>query len=516
MTSTQFHNPVLHGFYPDPSICSVGRDFYLVNSTFSYFPGIPIFHSQDLAHWEQIGNALTDNLQVNLLGNDDHEGIYAPSIRYYQGTYYIIADHETQKNHAGMFIITAKDPRGPWSKPTFIKGADGIDPSLFFDNGKCYFVVTHDNSEGSKYFGDNEIYLAEIDLETKQFISKKKPLWRGALRNVTWPEGPHLYKHGNYYYLLIAESGTESHHAMTIARSQSIAGPYEGNPNNPIMTHRFLGENYPVQNVGHGDFVKSFDGNWYFVCLGSRKFKGYVNTGRETFIGRVVWEDDWPVLNPGVGKLEESGVIDLPKKEMVKPSSVIDFDQDKFDLRCLFLRNPKKQNYIPQKDGSITLLGSKNELSGTESPTFLGIRESSVNSYFSIQMGKADLEGGQFGIAVYQNRTHFITFMLKAVHQYFELVVQKNVDGVVSVIASKQLQVMPRGLIVRQKGDQLMVGIFSEKDGQYEWLQQRVNTQFLSTEVAGGFVGCVVGTYFPNENNLGKVQVTKIETDNCY
>lgn len=514
-TRTVFHNPVLHGFYPDPSICAVGSDFYLVNSTFSYFPGIPIFHSRDLVHWEQIGNALTKNLQVNLTGNDDHEGIYAPSIRYYQGTYYIIADHETQANRAGMFIITARDPKGPWSNPTYIKGADGIDPSLFFDNGKCYFVATHDNSMGSKYFGDNELYLAEIDLASKQFISDKKPLWRGALRHVTWPEGPHLYKHNGYYYLLIAESGTEEHHAMTIARSKKIDGPYEGNPNNPIMTHRFLGAEYPVQNVGHGDFVQASTGDWYFVCLGSRKYHGFVNTGRETFVGHIKWEDDWPVLNPGVGHLEENGVIDLPSVSVKQPETDITFDSSKRDLRLLFLRNPQRQSYLQQNDG-LLLTGSSNTLAETQSPTFVGVRQSSVNAFMRVKFGEMNLGSGQIGLTVYQNRTHFVTFMVKQDEKEISATVSQVNDSETNEVAKILLTELPHEMVIRQKGNDLFFGLPSKFDGVVDWLDETVDTHFLSTEVAGGFVGCVMGVYFVDKANSGTALLESISTNNCY
>lgn len=513
MEKTILKNPILHGFYPDPSICSVNGKFYLVNSTFSYFPGIPVFESEDLVHWKQIGNALNRAEQVTLNGNTDNEGIYAPTIRYYRGKFYIIADHETSTNKAGMFIITAEDPKGPWSDPTYIEGADGIDPSLFMENGHFYFTATHGNSKGSKFFGDNELYLAEIDPESKQLISKKIPLWNGAMRNVPWPEGPHIYKHNSFYYLLIAEAGTESHHAMTIARSKKITGPYEGCPNNPIMTHRFLGKNYPIKNVGHGDFVKSSLGDWYFVCLASEQYKDYVNTGRETFLGKVVWEDDWPVLNPGKGKILSQDEINLLPKKYPESSSNIAFDKED-DLRLIYLKNPVMSNY-QRKNGKLHLIGSKNKLSGKESPTFVGIRESSLDSFFTVNLGEVRLNSGHFCLADYQNNTHYVLFGIKKNNDRYRLFVKRVNNDQEEIVYSQDMQGVPECLTLRQRQLTLCFGYRLTNDSETRWTDCRINTDFLSTEVAGGFLGCVCGMYLYGTTDES-VNVKSIDTSNSY
>ena len=200
-------NPVLSGFYPDPSICRVGEDYYMVNSSFAYFPGIPVFHSRDLAHWEQIGNALDREEQLPLSGSEISRGIFAPTIRYHEGTYYIIT---TNVDHGGNFVITAQDPKGPWSVPHYLgDAAEGIDPSLFFDeDGKCYYVGTRPNPSGVRHNGDWEIWIEELDLHAMCLKGAGTAVWKGALKDCIWPEGPHLYKKDGWYYLMIAEGGT--------------------------------------------------------------------------------------------------------------------------------------------------------------------------------------------------------------------------------------------------------------------------------------------------------------------
>lgn len=279
-------NPIMQGFYPDPSICAVGGDYYLINSTFAYFPGLPIMHSRDLAHWEQIGNAMHRESQLPLEGAGHSAGLFAPTIRYHGGRFYVIC---TNVSHGGNYVVTAENPEGPWSEPSYIKGAEGIDPSLFFDDdGKCYYIGTHPNPEGCKYNGDWYIWIQELDLETMRLVGEKKDVWNGAMRNVIWPEGPHLYKKDGYYYIMNAEGGTGPDHAVTVCRSRDLWGPYENNPCNPILTHRHLGKKYPIRYVGHGDMIETPEGSWYMVMLAVRPKEGYTTMGRETFLAKVV------------------------------------------------------------------------------------------------------------------------------------------------------------------------------------------------------------------------------------
>ncbi|MCP0887027.1 glycoside hydrolase family 43 protein [Ligilactobacillus sp. WILCCON 0076] len=492
MKAINFKNPIIKGFHPDPSICAVGKNFYLVNSTFSYFPGIPIFHSTDLVHWKQIGNALTRKSQVDLSNNEDSEGIYAPTIRFHNGLFYIISSNEA---HGGVFIITATNPKGPWSDPTFIKDADGIDPSLYFENKKIFYVGTHNNSKGTKFFGDNEIYLVELNTTTLQFKGKVIPLWNGALRNVVWPEGPHIYKKGGYYYLLIAEGGTESHHSITIARSKELTGPYESNPDNPILTHRNMGNKYNVANVGHGDFVKAFTNDWYFVCLGSRKCENVVNTGRETFLGHISWENNWPVLNPGMGILEKYGKIFLPENNISEPRKTINFSNQKFDNRLLFLRNPKEEKYKFNINGNLVMKSSNVKLSDLDSPTFIGLRQCSMFGTFEASFGEIHLLDSELGLTIYQNHKNNLNFFVKKEKIGYSLNLAKFRDGTNQILLTKPLNITVNKLIVKQNAQQTTFGYVLRNSQDYHWFNIKVDTKFLSTEIAGGFTGCVRGIY---------------------
>lgn len=354
MNNKTLRNPILPGFYPDPSICRVDDDFFMVTSSFSLFPGIPIFHSTDLIHWEQIGHVLDRQSQLHVTSDHLTGGIMAPTIRFHNGTFYVIGTNFSDK---GNFIVTAKDPSGPWSEPHWLPDAPGIDPSLFFDDdGKAYFTGTRRDRMPEGNLGEQVIWVSEIDLEKMCLVGESKTIWGGALKNCASPEAPHLYKKDGYYYLVIAEGGTEHFHAVTVARSRSVFGEYEGYAGNPIMTHRHLGKMYPICNVGHADFVELKNGDWYAVMLGSRLVCGYhKNLGRETFIAPVAWEDGWPVISPGTGKVEWSyPAPDLPPFSP-KPVPVRDdFDADRLGLDWVFFGTPYEDFYA-LKDSKLIL-----------------------------------------------------------------------------------------------------------------------------------------------------------------
>lgn len=296
----QINNPILGGFYPDPSICRVGEDFYMITSTFEMFPGLPVFHSKDLVHWEQLCYACDRPSQLYLSANVIAGGVMAPTIRYYDGLFYIINANFCD---AGNFIVTAKDPAGPWSEPYWLPDVQGIDASLFFDDDGKAYVLGLGNGPDNK----RGVYICEFDIHAMKTIGEKNFIWNSALRNAASPEAPHIYKKNGYYYLVIAEGGTEHYHAVTVARSRELFGWYEGNPGNPIMTHRHLGWMYPICNTGHADLVELESGEWYAVMLASRLIEGYhKNLGRETYIVPVIWEKDWPIMSPGTGRIEWS------------------------------------------------------------------------------------------------------------------------------------------------------------------------------------------------------------------
>ena len=487
-------NPILSGFYPDPSICRVGEDFYLVNSTFAYFPGVPIFHSTDLVHWEQIGNILDRPSQLLLEGCGHSQGIYAPTIRYHEGMFYMIT---TNVSGGGNFIVTAKEPRGPWSDPYLLgDDAPGIDPSLFFDtDGTCYYVGTRPNPEGVRYHGDWEIWVQELDLDTMKLIGDSHKIWKGAMNGVIWPEGPHLYKKDEYYYLMIAEGGTGPNHSITVARSHEITGPYENNPNNPILTHRHLGRGYPVVYVGHGDLVEDSNHNWYVVMLASRPCDGYTNLGRETFLAKVVWEEGWPVVNPGIGKLEHHLELPLTPMKAIPNDPIYSFQQEKLDPAFLMLRNPDSDMYCLNKEEGILQLNLKPEtLKEQASPAYIGVRQQHYDYQAGAVMDFHPLSESECaGLAVVQSNTHHIRFekFLDAGRNKLRVVLCEQ--GKDRVAASCEV---PEGKIILKVVNHGQQADFCYKiAGETTIVAREIDMHLLSTEVAGGFTGCTVGMY---------------------
>jgi Beta-xylosidase len=298
----QFKNPILPGFNPDPSICRVADDYYLVTSSFTWFPAIPIYHSKDLVHWELIGHGLEQSGQIDLNAVTDKNGIWAPTIRYHDGLFYIIS---TCNTCGGNFYITARDPRGPWSNPVWLTGAPGIDPSLFWDDdGKCYYTGNRwDIKTADKWLGQTGIWMQELDLKKQQLIGEPKLLTYGHASNAQYVEGPHLYKINDRYVLLVGEGGTDYNHAVTAHVSASLWGPYAATIVNPVLSHRQLGKNYPIQAVGHADLVQTQNGEWWSVVLGKRLVDGKVPLGRETFLCKVDFQDGTPIYNAGHGKI---------------------------------------------------------------------------------------------------------------------------------------------------------------------------------------------------------------------
>lgn len=365
MNEKLIRNPIIPGFYPDPTICRVDDDFYIVNSSFDLFPGLPIFHSKDLANWTKIANAIDRPEQCYLLGESFSNGIMAPTIRYHEGLFYIIV---CNIDDGGNIILTAEDPAGPWSNPVHL-GDDipGIDASLFFDDdGKCYITGLggfddegnlSNAPHGTESNESRGIWLCEFDIKEMRVLGKKKKIWNSALRNAATPEAPHIYRRGDWYYLVIAEGGTGHFHAATVARSKELFGFYHGFEANPVMTHRHLGKEYPIGNIGHADLVELKDGSWYAVLLGSRLFEGFhKNLGRETYLCPVTWEDDWPMFSLGTGKMEWTypAPDSLPWTPVKKEAAFDDFDDEKLaPFWCLM--GTMKTDYWSLHDSSLEL-----------------------------------------------------------------------------------------------------------------------------------------------------------------
>lgn len=522
-----FKNPILPGFYPDPSLCRVGEEYYMITSSFAFFPGIPIFKSTDLVNWEQIGHVLNRKSQLNLDGSGYSGGIFAPTIRYHEGLFYVIT---TNTGNGGNFIVTAKDPKGPWSDPYWLEGAEGIDPSLFFDeDGKVYYTGTR-TSENPEYMGDHEIWLQEINLNSMKLIGKSHVLWKGALKNAAFVEGPHLYKINGIYYLLISEGGTEHYHSVTIARSKEILGPYEGNQGNPILTHRHLGKSYPISNAGHGDLVETQNGEWYLVALASRPYGGYYkNLGRETFLIPVEWEDGWPIVSPVTGKIEFSYQMpNLPISYENKTEIRDDFDNEVLDYKWNTIRTPKAEfwnlkerpGFLRLKVRPVNLIDKLNpppfgpfknyEHGGnTESPSFIGRRQQHINfEAFTKMEFIPKNEHETAGIALIQNDNH--QFRLEysienrqKVIRLIRCISKSEVDFRTATFEYENIEeemgkkVFDSEVIYLKaiaKGQEYSFYYGAEPD-KMESLAEKIDGRILSSDVAGGFVGTYIGLF---------------------
>lgn len=493
-----FKNPILSGFYPDPSICRVNDDYYMVTSTFTYFPGVPIFHSKDLVHWKQIGNVLAQNEEIKLNG-EVSRGIFAPTIRHNKGVFYMIT---TNVSGGGNFIVTATNPAAPWSKPHFIEGANGIDPSLFFDDdGKCYYHGTCDRREGASYYGDNEIYLQELDLNEMKLVGERYAIWHSALKNAVWPEGPHVYKVGDYYYLMISEGGTGPDHAITIARSKTLTGYYEGFKSNPILTHRHLGQKYPIVNVGHGDLVETQNGEWWMVLLASRPYGGYFrNLGRETFLVPVTWENGWPVANYGIGLVRDEEVFPNLTPAPVSDSTEIDFTKIKErPLNMLFLRNPVLDNFKLDNGLQMKLT---NPITQVDNPvSYYAIRQQHMDFECTTTMEfNPKTENECAGLVILQNHKFNYQFLksIKNGKAVLQVIMCKNEE--LSTLAQVECpDNSPIHLKISAKGQDLSFHYGSDKN--LTPIYENADARMLSTDVAGGFVGNTIGVYGSSDNN---------------
>jgi len=500
---TTLRNPILSGCYPDPSICRVGEDYYVVTSTFEYFPGLPIFHSRDLVHWHQIGHVLDRPSQLDLDEVRSSGGLYAPTIRHHNGTFYVINTLVDGKTKSGNFVVTATQPQGPWSEPHWLD-ADGIDPSLFFDNdGKCWYVGTRLNEAGH-YTGHTEIFLQELDLENMRLAGEVTVLWDGALKGVVWAEAPHIYKANGYYYLLIAEAGTAHHHSVTIARSKSITGPYEGNKGNPILTHRHLGLDHPIVGTGHADLVETQNGELWLVLLAMRPYGGYYyNLGRETFLVPARWEDDWLIVSPGTGRVEfEYPAPNLPEHVWDELPARDDFEAATLAQHWNFLRTPRAEFYsLSERPGFLRLRLRPQHLAEQTAPSFVGRRQQHINFTAETVMEFTPRSANECaGLVLIQNDSFHFRFIVGYENEPVLRLI-KRAHGQDEILAS---QPVPSGYyILKITADEQNYNFYFSTNGIWHALAENVDGRILSTPVAGGFVGAYIAMYASSNGQPG-------------
>jgi xylan 1,4-beta-xylosidase len=472
-------NPVIPGFHPDPSVCRVGEDYYLACSSFEYFPGVPLFHSRDLVHWTQIGNVLDRPEQLRLADAPSSGGVYAPTLRHHDGRFWLIV---TNVSGQGNLLVTADDPAGPWSDPVLLPGVPGIDPDLAWDeDGTCWCTVA----------GVGQV---RIDPHSGKVLDEPRRIWSGT-PGAKAPEAPHLYRIGGYWYLMIAEGGTERGHGVSIARGPRPDGPFEPCPGNPILTHRST--DLPVQNTGHADLVQGPDGSWWMVLLGVRPgggTPGWHVLGRETFLAPVAWVDGWPVVG------EPAPALAAPPWPL-QPGPV-DPARDDFDLEDLHprwispRRRPAERCTAGARPGWLTLRGDGRSLDDMDA-IFLGRRQQHHSCRVRTLI---DPVAGRGGLAVRLDDLHHYEIEAGG----GEVRVYARIGPLRTLAAVRPMPDAPLTLGIdvratrtvrdaRTGPDTVALGI-EEPDGTFSVLAA-LDGRYLSTEVAGGFTGRVIGMY---------------------
>lgn len=501
-----FKNPILSGFFPDPSICRVGDTYYMVNSSFEWFPGLPIHESKDLVNWKLIGYGLSRTSQIEYQdGLRNSNGIFAPTIRHHNGTFYIIC---TMVGGKGNFIITAKNPAKSWSDPMWIENAPGIDPSLFWDdNGKCYYTGAGiiDGSQ-NEWPGKNGIWMQEIDPDKGELIGDKKQLTYGHASNARWAEGPHLYKINGEYVLLIGEGGTGEYHAVTVFNSKEVWGPYIPNHANPVMTHRHLNNSYPIGQTGHADLVQTQNGEWWSVMLAKRKVDGYITLARETFLAKVKMTEQesgvTPIFNPGKGLLKfEQKRPDLQWTPVEKNPIKDDFNTN-LGLDWNFLRTPKS-NWYSINDGVLKLKLKPQTLEELKNPSFVAKRTKHHNYEVATKLCfKSKTAHEKAGLAIYRRNGNSYQLLKQKDYIVLIKVFQKDNIGEISPIEIVKIPYKNKIVIfhVKVEGTKAQFSYGSSSNN----LKPVGNSQdytILSDEIAQKFNGVFIGMYTTSSGN---------------
>ena len=479
-----YKNPVITGMNPDPSICRVGDDFYLATSTFEYFPGIPIYHSKDLVHWDLIGHALDNKKNCPLMGAGSSGGNYAPALRYHNGTFYISCTNYGGKGSQGVFYVTATNPAGPWSDPVWI-GNWYVDPSMMFANDSMYWV-----SPGN----DGSFMVGTFDPVHEKFIKPLQVVATG--QGGSSPEGPHMYKIGEYYYLMSAEGGTGYEHREVIQRSKSPYGPFESSPYNPVISNMNQPES-PFQAIGHADLVQLQDGSWWLVCLGIRPKGGrYQHLGRETYLAPVKWTDDgWPVGGDNGVMLEEFPVPNLPEHQWEKGPVRDDFSSPTLSLQWNFLRNPYEADWsLTEKPGYLRLNGSKVNLKDKDSPAFVGRRQPDFNMVASTKVSfKPVSHNEEAGLVVRGNDTNYFSLAITIRDGKRVALFRKYLQDEVS--QEEYIEIPMSDVVLKISANELEYKFWVQPKGNNPILVGTAATKDISTEKISGFTGVFIGMY---------------------
>ncbi len=486
----RYTNPIIKGFYPDPSVCAANGKYYLVSSSFQYFPGVPLFESEDLVNWKQIGHVLTRKSQVMLDKIASSGGVFAPTIRFNNGRFYMVTTNDT--THENFYVYT-DDIYGEWSEPITVE-QDGIDPSLLFDEGHVYFMSngTDDNGEGG-------VVQCEIDIATGKKLSPSKCIWKGS--GGRYLESPHMYHIGDTYYLMAAEGGTEYGHMVTYARAGSVWGPFENYPNNPVLTNRNKAP-FVIQGVGHGDLIQDKYGDWHIICLGFRQihmWRAYHILGREVFMAPVTFhEDGWFTVGKD-GTMDESYAA---KGEFFQiPKEGQTFETTSWNIDWCYMRHPALENY-ELTDNSAVLHGTDITLDQVDSPTFLALRQREFHMNLAVSVS---VDEGEAGVTVYscENEHYDLAVRKCADAAGYEVILKLNIGGIKHEQYVQKIPTNKAHLLVSCDGMAYsFMAMPVTKDGMLEDIITlgSASSKYVSKEVSEGFTGVLLGIYAVGNN----------------
>nr|WP_206378989.1 glycoside hydrolase family 43 protein [Sphingomonas sanguinis] len=506
----EYLNPIIAGYYPDPSVTRVGKDYYLVNSSFAHFPGLPIFHSTDLVHWTQIGNAIDRPGQLDFSGRSVSEAVFAPDISYHDGTFYIV---NTCVQCRGNFVITAKDPAGPWSDPIWLP-FEGIDPSIYWEGDRAYIVNNRAPNETPRYDGHRAIWVQEYDWRAGKMVGESTQLVNGGVdlsKKPVWIEGPHIFKKDGWYYLTAAEGGTSVNHSQVVLRSKELRGPYVPFAGNPILTQRDLDpkRQHPISAAGHAELVQTQNGDWWATFLATRPYADdYYNIGRETFLLPVTWKNGWPIiLDKGKTVPWTLAKPRLPASPAPKlPTSgdfgyTDEFDGTKLAMQWIGVRTPKTPFYTVA-NGSLTMRGGDALGDRQGVPGFVGRRQQHAIADISTTLTFTPAkDGARAGLVAMQNDYAYLFFGLTRIDGQPRIALYtrsgrntRDETAPETLVASAPLNAKgPVTLSLHAKGGTMAFDY--RVGGKTMTLKNDLDTRFLSTARAGGFVGTVIGPY---------------------
>ncbi len=491
----QYRNPVIPGFFPDPSVCSDGKKFYLVCSSFQYFPGVPLFESDNLVNWKQIGHVLTRDKQLPLADAGHSGGIFAPTIRFYRGRFYMVT---TNVSGGGNFYVYTDDIYGEWSDPIFVEQG-GIDPSLYFEGDKAYFMSNGEDDEGN-----SGITQCEIDITTGKKLTKSRCIWKG--NGGRYLESPHLYKINAQYYIMAAEGGTEYGHMVVYAKGETPYGPFDNYANNPVLTNRNLG-GYPIQGCGHADLIQDGNGNWWMLHLAFRqtgRWENYHITGREVYLVPVTFNTEgWfeAGINGTTPRIVETER--LPPIQQCK-EIVHTFENTKPGIQWRYLRNPDRTCYQYKAHQFILRGNTHSILDALGSPTFLGIAQEEMNGRVEC---KVKVDVGEAGITLYMDEEHHYDLFLRH---------EEGCRCIVKRLCIGDIQYEQEVIKLKVEEDEVSFQVkltpqryyFSAKTRDREWDLKSTQTRYLSTEVASGFTGVMIGLYAETKEGKNRGEFT--------